>query len=305
MICSRGWTTRATSRVRPRARSPGSFRPRERPLTPTPANAPPSRPPFSRSTRSDRSREPARVPPPPRRARPLARVASRPSLLRVLPPLTSPSASLRAVSPHISPRGDVRGDRDPDGGQGRRARARLVRGRGRLRRPRGRPPGPPRRARRARGGGRAEGRARRGARRGHRPADADLDALIDEELALRNAAKPPETVCANGLKALVHLSRSKPARAVIAAAGCVRPACRLLDPSVFSDEIAAQAAMVVINCCTGPLEAAQAARRVVVDHPTALESLVRSMNDLGAESPHAHRAAHVLKLVSDEEGCDE
>ena len=32
MICSRGWTTRATSRVRPRARSPGSFRPRERPL---------------------------------------------------------------------------------------------------------------------------------------------------------------------------------------------------------------------------------------------------------------------------------
>jgi hypothetical protein len=140
---------------------------------------------------------------------------------------------------------------------------------------------------------------------GTAPADADLDALIDEELALRNAAKPPETVCANGLKALVHLSRSKPARAVIAAAGCVRPACRLLDPSVFSDEIAAQAAMVVINCCTGPLEAAQAARRVVVDHPTALESLVRSMNDLGAESPHAHRAAHVLKLVSDEEGCDE
>ena len=75
---------------------------------------------------------------------------------------------------------------------------------------------------------------------GTAPADADLDALIDEELALRNAAKPPETVCANGLKALVHLSRSKPARAVIAAAGCVRPACRLLDPSVFSDEIAAQ-----------------------------------------------------------------
>jgi hypothetical protein len=79
-----------------------------REATPTPANAPPSRPPFSRSIRSDRSREPARVPPPPRRARPLARVASRPFLLRVPPPLTSPSASLppvslpalRAVSPH-------------------------------------------------------------------------------------------------------------------------------------------------------------------------------------------------------------
>ena len=89
-----------------------------------------------------------------------------------------------------------------------------------------------------------------------------IDAAIDAELAARKARDALRPVAIDALQVVINVSRSKANRPVIAKAGCVPPACALLDPAVHPAEITSRACMVLINCCTG--EDAEATRVAAV-----------------------------------------
>jgi len=104
-----------------------------------------------------------------------------------------------------------------------------------------------------------------------------------------------EQVVINTLQCLINLSRSKKNRKEIADAGCVAPACTLLDLTLRR-EIHDRAVMLLINCCTGPIQYTGPVHDVVEDSE-GVQKLVE-MIKLGPDHPTAHRAVQVLSLVS-------
>lgn len=104
-----------------------------------------------------------------------------------------------------------------------------------------------------------------------------------------------EQVVINTLQCLINLSRSKKNRKEIADAGCVAPACTLLDLNLRR-EIHDRSVMLLINCVTGPIQYTGPVHDVVED-AGGVQKLVR-MLELGPDHPTAHRAAQVLSLVS-------
>ena len=104
-----------------------------------------------------------------------------------------------------------------------------------------------------------------------------------------------EQVVINTLQCLINLSRSKKNRKEIADAGCVAPACTLLDLTLRR-EIHDRAVMLLINCCTGPIQYTGPVHDVVEDSE-GVQKLVE-MIKLGPDQPTAHRAVQVLSLVS-------
>ena len=124
-----------------------------------------------------------------------------------------------------------------------------------------------------------------------------IDAAIDAELAARKARDALRPVAIDALQVVINVSRSKANRPVIAKAGCVPPACALLDPAVHPAEITSRACMVLINCCTG--EDAEATRVAVAASP-AVAHLVATQIQAGPRDPASHRAAHVLALLADQ-----
>ena len=130
------------------------------------------------------------------------------------------------------------------------------------------------------------------------PNNDDDDVRSDGGLSMLSAdarLEELEQVVINTLQCLINLSRSKKNRKEIADAGCVAPACTLLDLNLRR-EIHDRSVMLLINCVTGPIQYTGPVHDVVED-AGGVQKLVEMLK-LGPDHPTAHRAAQVLSLVS-------